>query len=491
MTEKNLNFDALREKISVQVGPPTFSGGGKRKPVLNQQFFAKLAVEVYNPIFEKTEEEFYIYSPETGLWEMQNTSTMIERLSDLMMRFANAIGDSFIHGKRDVATIRQILTFMKSDMCCGREDAFARKGAPFIHCGNGVITFPEQEDGRRKPVLMPFDPKYMSRNRTDYDYVEDAVCPEFLDRLLKPAMTPDDTDHLQQYMGQCLLGVNDSQTFLMMVGRAGSGKSSIVNVIEKLIKRKNCTELRLKHMADSRFETQRLLGKTLLTAKDVPSNFLNASGAHMLKVLTGDDTLTIEHKGSNAAPDVCCVFNVIITANNTLRVNLDGDTDAWLRRIILINFNKAPKPMERIPNIDDYLLNREGAGILRWAVEGAMLVLENDGKIKKSKIQENKVNNLLQESDPLTDFVRTRLVQDENGSVTTAELMEAFYSFCNERGWLLLPQRVVETRLPDYIYEAFGLSKRTDIKREGTNRRGYYGLQLQAEVFSKSSTNNF
>lgn len=80
MTEKNLNFDALREKISVQVGPPTFSGGGKRKPVLNQQFFAKLAVEVYNPIFEKTEEEFYIYSPETGLWEMQNTSTMIERL---------------------------------------------------------------------------------------------------------------------------------------------------------------------------------------------------------------------------------------------------------------------------------------------------------------------------------------------------------------------------------------------------------------------------
>ena len=318
----------------------------------------------------------------------------------------------------------------------------------------------------------------MSRNRTDYDYVEDAVCPEYLERLLKPAMEQDDIDHFQQYVGQCLLGVNTSQTFIIMVGRAGGGKSSSVNIIEKLIKRKNCTELRLKHM-DGRFETQRLMGKTLLTAKDVPSNFLNTPSAHMLKVLTGKDTVTVEHKGSNAASDVCCAFNAIITANNTLRVNVDGDTDAWRRRIILINFNNAPSPKDKIPNIDDYLLEREGEGILRWAVEGAMLLLENGGKIKKSETQENKVNNLLQESDPLTDFVRKCLTPAKTDDVTTAELMEAFYSFCNERGWLLLPQRVVETRLPDYIYETFGLSKRTDIKRAGTNRRGYYGLKLK------------
>lgn len=205
MTEETIKFDALREKLTVQVGPPTFPGGEKQKPVLNQQFFAKLAVEVYNPIFEKTEEEFYIYSPETGLWEIQNASTMLERMSDLMMRYASATGDSFVNSKGDASTIRHILSFMKSDKCCGREDAFARTGEPFVHCGNGVITFPVQEDGRRKPTLMPFDPKYMSRNRTDYDYVEDAVCPEYLERLLKPAMEQDDIDHFQQYVGQCLL----------------------------------------------------------------------------------------------------------------------------------------------------------------------------------------------------------------------------------------------------------------------------------------------
>ena len=475
-----INFDVLRERISAQVGAPTFSGGSgnKEKPVLNQQFFAKLAEEVYKPIYEKTEEAFYIYSPENGLWELQNTSTMLERISDLMKRYADALGDTFVNTKRDASTIRHILSFMKSDKCCGREDAFARTGEPFIHCGNGVITFPVQEDGRRKPVLMPFDPKYMSRNRTDYDYVEDAVCPEFLGRLLKPAMTQDDIDHLQPYVGQCLLGVNESQTFIIMVGKAGGGKSSSVNIIEKLIKRKNCTELRLKHM-DGRFETQRLMGKTLLTAKDVPSNFLNTPSAHMLKVLTGKDTVTVEHKGSNATADVCCAFSAIITSNSTLRVNIDGDTDAWRRRIILINYNNTPKPKERIPNIDDYLLEREGEGILRWGVDGAMLLLENKGKIIKSKIQENKVNNLLHESDPLTDFIRACLVLDEKENVTTTELVEAFYAFCKEQGWDLLPQRLVEKCLPDYIYQTFGFSRRTDVKRKGTNRRGYYGLRLR------------
>ena len=104
MSEK-INFIELRAKIAAEVGAPSLAGGNKEKPVLNQLFFAKLGDEVYSPVYEKTVEEFYIYSPETGLWELQNASTMLERMSDLMMRFASATGDSFINSKRDVSTI--------------------------------------------------------------------------------------------------------------------------------------------------------------------------------------------------------------------------------------------------------------------------------------------------------------------------------------------------------------------------------------------------
>ena len=147
--KKRPDFAELRDKLSPQVGPPTYTGTNKKRPTLNQQFFARLAQEVFNPIFEKIEETFFVYSPGTGLWEPQDSPTMLARISELMMRYANETGDAFINSKRDVGTIHNILNFMKADSCCGRENAFARKGETFIHCGNGMILFPPQPDGRR------------------------------------------------------------------------------------------------------------------------------------------------------------------------------------------------------------------------------------------------------------------------------------------------------------------------------------------------------
>jgi phage/plasmid-associated DNA primase len=76
-----------------------------------------------------------------------------------------------------------------------------------------------------------------------------------------------------------------------MTGTPGGGKSTVVNIIEGIVSLFNVTELRLEHMG-SRFELQRLIGKTLLTAKDVRSNFLNIPGASKLKALVGNDLLT-------------------------------------------------------------------------------------------------------------------------------------------------------------------------------------------------------
>ena len=124
----------------------------------------------------------------------------------------------------------------------------------------------------------------------------------FLEKLLAPCK-PDEIECLQYYLGQCLLGVNLSQTFLMLTGTSGAGKSTLVNVIEGLINRVNCTELRLEQMAD-RFELYRLRDMTLVTAKDVKSNFLMSRGAHVLKALVGGDTKTAEAKGMNETFDI-------------------------------------------------------------------------------------------------------------------------------------------------------------------------------------------
>lgn len=125
--------------------------------------------------------------------------------------------------------------------------------------------------------MLPFSPDYFSRNQLPVSFEPGARYDRFLNELLLTAMTEDDVQTLKQYMGQCLLGRNISQTFLILSGTPGGGKGTLVNVIEQLIGRDNSVELRTNCLT-GRFEVGRYLGKKLLIGRDVPSDFLQRAG---------------------------------------------------------------------------------------------------------------------------------------------------------------------------------------------------------------------
>ena len=43
-------------------------------------------------------------------------------------------------------------------------------------------------------------------------------------------------------------------------------------------------------------------------------------------------------------------FHVILASNSRLRIALDGDEDAWARRLIVVDFDK-PKPVNPIADL--------------------------------------------------------------------------------------------------------------------------------------------
>src|SRR5581483_11992213 len=92
-------------------------------------------------------------------------------------------------------------------------------------------------------------------------------------------------------------------------------------------------------------------------------------GASFLKSLTGHDPVTLEFKNSNESPSILCKFNIIITCNSRLVVHLEGDVDAWRRRLAIVEYNK-PKPEKVIADLDRLILEREGSGVLNWMLEG-------------------------------------------------------------------------------------------------------------------------
>lgn len=314
-------------------GQPFYPDAQGRPSVINQNFFAGYTIRKCGLVRDYT--FWRQYQPDTGLWKKIPDAELLKLISQQMLDYSRQYDTPWLAAKRTNRVCKDIKAFIDAEQA--EQTKFTRTCRNVIHARNGMVVI--EQDGTIS--FKPFSPDYYSKNRTEIDYKPGAKCPRFLDKLLVRCMKPEDIECIQLYVGQCLLGRNLSQTFLMLTGTAGAGKSQLVNVIEGLINRENCTELRLDQMAD-RFELYRLLDKTLLTAKDVKSNFLMSKGAYVLKALVGGDTKTAEAKGKNETFDIEGNFNAIITSNTTLTVDIDSDNSAWDRRMRWINYDCEP-----------------------------------------------------------------------------------------------------------------------------------------------------
>jgi putative DNA primase/helicase len=211
--------------------------------------------------------------------------------------------------------------------------------------------------------------------------------------------------------GLLVLGVNRPQRIFILSGTPKTGKTTVGLIIQHIIGRRNCVELRTELLGE-RFEMSRAVGKMMYFGPDVDSHFLQSKGAHRLKSIVGGDPMDAEKKNSNDDFPFEGILNVLITSNSRLIVRLRGDYGAWHRRLVIIDYNGKP-PAKRIEGFDRALVEKEGSGILNFAIEG-MIKYErdcsNDGDIYLTPELINRVTALLSESDGLRNFLRSELI---------------------------------------------------------------------------------
>ena len=299
-----------------------------------------------------------------------------------------------------------------------RPEAFARNGR-IIHLKNGMLHL--DHDGAE---LHEFSPDYYSRNVCPFSWEPTAECPRFKSELLASALEPEDISLLQRWCGSLLLGRNLAQKIMLLTGTPGGGKSTLLEIIEAIVGPANVVQLRTEHLSE-RFELSRFLRKTMLSGKDVPGHFLQTAGAHVLKALVGHDLLSAERKSSNSEFQIRGEFGVAVSCNSRLRVRLDGDVDAWRRRLLIVGYEK-PKPRERVIDFAKKLLAEEVSGILRWMVEGAIMHLRECDTLSDYELtddQEGRVDQLLAESDSIRHFVTER-IESAKGADLTASIRQ-------------------------------------------------------------------
>jgi P4 family phage/plasmid primase-like protien len=460
------------ENLAAQYGPPILLNENAAPRDINQMFVAARFARDNLILHEPNLSMFYAYDEPTGLWKPKTESRVVVEMGDTLPALLDTYGAAPLLRKRSETFMAQLVRFLKGMI--EKPEAFQHR-APIIHVGNGVLHLDEDP-----PTFHACSPDYYSRNRSEICYDPTAKCPRFLNELLKPALPDDDISLLQRYAGMCLLGGNPAHRFLVMRGTAGGGKSTLVEIIETVIGPHNVTQMRV-HLLTERFEIAGFMGKTLLCGKDVPGDFLDNRAAHVLKPLTGGDRLSAEQKNVKHRFDVIGDFGVIITTNTRLHVRLDSDTEAWRRRMLIIDFNQPPtaKP---IPYFAKELIRTEGSGILNWCIEGAIRLLaelKEFGHVQLSDAQKQRVDALLCESDSVRHFVTKCVIPNPTGDVTVAELLTAYNDFCETQDWQAVTVRQFESQVCDHMVAIHHAHKRTDVRRFDKNQRGYARVVLQ------------
>jgi phage/plasmid-associated DNA primase len=451
---------------------------------LNQGFIVGKLLREHDVLYDDLTRRFYRYTAENGLWS-HVSEVKIQKLFDEEFRGliaelkANNNGDPRLDNL--YFSITHTLLRNLTDMLKG---AAARSGAfhkpnRVMHAANGMVDLTE-----RPFAFKGFAKEFYSRNQSPIGYSPAAKCPRFVNELLRPALGPDDIALLQNWCGLALLGRNVPQVMLILSGTPGGGKGTIVNIIHGIIGEANIQQLRTEHLG-SRFETSFYHDKTLLCGADVEPNFLNTPAAHHLKALTGNDLMTTEHKGSSMSNFLRGDFNILVTCNSRLMVKLQGDSEAWARRLLWVEFNQ-PKTAKPIHGFDGWLLRHEGSGILNWMLEGAvrlLAVLDAHEPFPLTAEQRERVNNLLSESDAARTFILTGVERSPFplDCVTSAELFAAYLAFCDGRGWSPLSQRAFEMKAKDLMVQIHRACPTNKINRENKTggQRGYQGVLLK------------
>ena len=455
---------------------------------LNESFIAATLGEAANPdiptVYLRGENRFYTYSINKGIYVLASEEDISAQLSAMLLACARDCKescdvDALEFRLRDSAALVGVVKRAKS-LVCVPDNFFAGGMEEFLPVGNGVLRVSDR-------TLLPFSPKYHFRNKLAVNYVPDAGCPTFGNVLLGNALAPDDIGLLQRWSGLALVGRNISQKLIILSGTAGAGKGTYIRVLTGIIGEANIGSLRTDKL-NERFEIGRLIDRPLLYGADVPADFLSDQNTSILKSLTGGDPVTVEFKGSMAAPSLTCEFNVIVTSNSRLIVHLEGDVEAWQRRLAIIRYEK-PKPANTIPDLDKQILEKESSGVLNWMLDGLYALRAANWQLVLSPGQKQRVDDLLLESDSVNVFFRERCITDTQADgMTVTDTFGAYCDFCMDRAWNAVDRYTFGRDCPEIVQRLFRLATRHDIKgQDGKRQKGWKGLRLLGENESAPS----
>ena len=357
---------------------------------------------------------------------------------------------------------REVKDYIK-DKCEEKEEASEQ----IVCVKNGLINVKTLE-------FRSHTPDTVTRNKINLNYYE-QIENEDIDNIMDNLAVHDQevVKLLYEMIGYCLYRGMPFQKVFILVGNGANGKSTLLNMVTKLLGEENVSHVDLKEIVTNRFGKSELYGKLANIADDCSGNYLE--DISVMKRITGESYTSIEFKNQNS-------FSTKINTKTILSYNtiprMNDTTDGLSRRLVIIPLNAVFK--KGLPNYDPYisekLKNEKNLEyVLYKSIKAINEVLRKLEFTIPKQVQE-RTNEYLRENNPVLNFIYDVYENESIEDITCNEVYEAFNCWKIENG---LKTDMSMTR---FGTEMKKLGYERIQKRTGNERKRYYSKNKNEQM---------
>lgn len=286
---------------------------------------------------------------------------------------------------------------------------------------NGIID-------SKKMELMPFSDKYFIPNKIDAFYDPEAY-DENVDKVLDKITSdrgkkrPEIRKLLLEMIGYLLVPTARYQKAFILYGSGANGKSTLVEMIEKLLGTNNVSYLSLTDLSD-KFKLSSITNKMANLGDDISNEPIKDSGTFK-KLVTGD-MMEVEKKFQDPYP----LYNYakLVFATNDLP-ELNDTTPGMIRRLTVIPFDARFTSDD--PDYDPFIIDKLTTPkalsyLLNLALEGLNRLYKNKGFSEPQDVTDV-IDGYEEEHNNLIPFLR---IENDFDGRTTHELFGEYKMWC-------------------------------------------------------------
>ncbi len=426
------------------------------KSLSEASFAAQIAENYRNRLaWHVTNKAWYWYEAENkrGIWgEIPLEEAMSIVVTELEMRTRH-FSSKFVNG---------VLTLLKAKLRVNRWEV--RKGFVCLQdCVVDVNTLKE----------YPHEPGYRMLSQLPFKWADRRVgCEPVKQWLLEVC------EGKAEWVQVIRAGINatvterggELQRFMELVGAGGTGKGTLLRLVQALLGRENYVVTELKQLEQNRFETAALYGKKAVFITDSERYTGDVS---TLKKITGNDELRNEKKGVQQTLSFRFPGMVWIAANEIIQSS--DYTNALARRRLSMPFERViPAHLRRDleKEFSQYL-----PGLLHWALEMsafdvAAYVSDTNNKVPSLSSFSTEV---LLNTNPLADWANDCLYYDadaetqigDNGQSAEAYLYPNYCEWAVRNSHGIMTKQRFSTILLNLLKSQLGIDATKVRNRKG------------------------